>query len=234
MTRPRGCRAGRPPESPSAAPGEPFDDTTVAAAGPRRSVPSLLEEHPRRAPRRFTLRARAGALLLAVAGFLALAAPAEAQTETEIWSATLYPEVLRPGFEFGCDNGAARFKECSFHLILTDDDFVHDGVTYTINSLSTTTSGSLLLTFTSVTGAAAVAPLTLHVGSTTLAFADGSSLGDGVAWFFSGVSWPAYDPVDLSITAVEPPTDTTPPALESATVAGRYLHRPRLRRALRP
>ena len=39
MTRPHGCRAGRPPESPSPAPGDPSDDTTVLEAHPRRAAP---------------------------------------------------------------------------------------------------------------------------------------------------------------------------------------------------
>ena len=76
MSRPHGCRAGRPPESPSPAPGAPSDDTTV------------LEAHPRRAARRVAsaLRRYGAVLVLTLA---ALAAPlSTAQAQSSVLSTT--------------------------------------------------------------------------------------------------------------------------------------------------
>ena len=51
MTRPHGCRAGGSPESPSPAPGDPSDDTTVAAAGRPAAFASLRDFPPPCGPR---------------------------------------------------------------------------------------------------------------------------------------------------------------------------------------
>ena len=73
MTRPRGCRAGRPPESPSPAPGEPSDDTTVAAAGRPAAFASLRDS------RRPVARHGVAAFLLCS---VALLAPTWAHAQT--------------------------------------------------------------------------------------------------------------------------------------------------------
>ena len=180
--------------------------SSTAPAGPRRSVPSVLEEHPRRAARRFRLRALAGALLLAVAGFLALAAPAEAQTQ--IWSATLSPQGITSD-EDGCWNGFTG-QECSNSSILSGDDFSHNNVTYTISRL-TVASLFMTLAFTAELGTAADS-FTLNVDGTAFTFADGISSGSAVQWILPGISWSSSDTVSVSITAssgVETPTSPT-------------------------
>ena len=79
MSRPHGCRASRPPESPSPAPGDPSDDTTVLAVHPRRAARWVAS-----APRRCGAVLVLALLLCSVA--LLLPTWAHAQTAATITS----------------------------------------------------------------------------------------------------------------------------------------------------
>ena len=68
--------------------------------------------------------------LLAATALLALAAPAQAQTE--IWSATLTPHDLGFG-ALGCNNTASNTAgECSNTAVLSDNDFTLGSTDHTI------------------------------------------------------------------------------------------------------
>ena len=75
-----------------------------------------------------TLACRA---LLAATALLAMAAPAQAQTE--IWSATLTPVNIGGSGILGCLD--VPFAQCSITAILSDDDFTHDSTDYTVFGL---------------------------------------------------------------------------------------------------
>ena len=69
--------------------------------------------------------------LLAATALLALAAPAQAQTE--VWSATLTPVDLSGGI-LGCTNGVPTAR-CSSTSLLSEDSFNYDSTDYTITGL---------------------------------------------------------------------------------------------------
>ena len=147
--------------------------------------------------------------LVALAVFFAPGAqPAQAQTTT-VWSATL---TVARDTQIGLI-GCARDAPCSSQL--TDDDFTYDGVEYAFTSMSV--SGSSLNTrINKPIPAALKSALTLHVGSSQLAFADATYSGsDHIAtWTNTGLSWSAGDTVSLSLTA---PSTTTPPPTTATT-----------------
>ena len=191
MTRPRGCRSGRSPESLSPAPGEPSDDTTV------------LEEHPRRAPRRVRLRALAGASLLAFAGFLALPAPAQAD---EVWSATMTvgQSSAVPGFP--------GYSSLLNYGSLDDTAFAIGATTYTVRAVLSDqqTAGSFTISIQLNTALAAsdVTRLVYVVGTTRLALSNATvvnlSGGDTSYRWASSLTLAVGDTVTLQLTT--PPT----------------------------
>ena len=138
---------------------------------------------------------RACLALLAATALLALAAPAQAQTE--IWSATLTPVDLGDGV-IGCLAGVAA---CSSTAILSDDDFTHDSTDYTVVALYVETSG--LFTFiVDATITTETAALTLVVGSTSLVLADATTRGRvGRIWASSGVSLTVGTAINVKLTA---------------------------------
>ena len=146
---------------------------------------------------------RACLALLAATALLALAAPAQAQTE--IWSATLTPVDLGDGV-IGCLAGVAA---CSSTAILSDDDFTHDSTDYTVVALYVETSGlftfSVDTTITTETNA-----LTLVVDSTSLVLADATTRGRiGRIWASSGVSLTVGTAINVKLTAAAS-TNTAP------------------------
>ena len=160
----RRARGGSAPQA--SRPASPLRSPSTVPAGPRRSVPFVLEEHPRRAARRFRLRALAGALLLAVAGFLALAAPVAAQTHTTLWTAELAVGTftLYDDDAFGCNADAA--SDCAD--LLSEDEFSYDNTTHKIVLLSS--QGEYFdIEFAEPPGEAS-ASFILIVGGTSLAF----------------------------------------------------------------
>ena len=82
---------------------------------------------------------RACLALLAAAALLALAAPAQAQTE--VWSATITPQLVSSGGGFsdvlGCDNASSNTAAaCSETSVLSDDDFTYNSTTYVIRKFT--------------------------------------------------------------------------------------------------
>ena len=236
MTRPRECRAGWPPESPSPAPGEPSDDTTVAAAGlpaafaslrdslrpvARHGVaafllcsvallltlPSALAGGPRRLP--------ALAAVLALLALTLLPAPGQAQTPTTLWTATLtVGEFTLYGADaFGCNDDPA--SDCAD--LLSEDEFSYDNTTHKIVLLSS--QGEYFdIEFAQPPGEASDSFI-LIVDGTSLAFSDASESTPLWSWDSPPAPmWSADDTVSLSIV-VAAPVENTPPEFpaESAT-----------------
>ena len=146
--------------------------------------------------------------LLAATALLALAAPAQAQTE--IWSATLTPQDLG-NRALGCDSTEdnTAFK-CSNTAVLSDNDFTLGSTAHTIGFIELTDE-SLQIIFTGVFTDADT--LVLVLGTTSLAFSDGivtTGSGDGGRiWFSPGISWTARTDVSvrlISLTAPGAPT----------------------------
>ena len=112
---------------------------------------------------------RACLALLAATALLALAAPAQAQTE--VWSTTLTPASLLNGL--GCFNGVPN-AECSNTSVLSEDSFTYDSTDYTVFQLFVSTDGSFsFIVDTIIT--AEIDALTLVVGSTSLVLADATT-----------------------------------------------------------
>ena len=119
-----------------------------------------------------------------------------------IWSATLTAGSLQSGAD-GCDNGVAG-KECS--TLLSDDEFTHNNVTYTIDYLSKSAL-SFFIGFEHDLGTDAEA-FTLEDGFVSLEFADADEFSARVRfWDDSGIEadWITGQTVSLSIdvTAAE-------------------------------
>ena len=141
----------------------------LSASGPHRS--SLWPQlRPRESAATLLRGARACLALLAAAALLALAAPAQAQSE--IWSTTLTPRNL--GFNlFGCSNGVASGR-CSSTTILSEDSFTYDSTDYNITALFVRPNGKFeFIVDADIT--TATAALTLVVGSTTLVFTEATT-----------------------------------------------------------
>ena len=143
--------------------------------------------------------------LLAATALLALAAPAQAQTE--IWSATLTPGDLGGGI-LGCSNGVSHAR-CSNTSFLSEDSFNHDSTDYNIAGLFVRSNGrlefSVLADITTATAA-----LTLVVGSTSLVLADATTINTRSRyWSSSGVSLTAGTDITVKLTA--PGTPNTAP-----------------------
>ena len=136
-------------------------------------------------PRRASLRgARACLALLAAAALLALAAPAQAQTE--VWTATLTPADLSGGI-LGCSNGGSTAR-CSSTSVLSADSFNYDSTDYNITVLLLRPDGRFQLQLDAELTTNTAADLTLVVGSTSLVLADGDIAVQTRIWSSSGVS----------------------------------------------
>ena len=185
----------------------------LSASGPHRS--SLWRRlRPRENAATLLRGARAWLALLAAAALLALAAPAQAQTE--VWSATLTTVDL--GFNlFGCSNGVPSGR-CSNTSFLSEDSFTYDSTNYTITDLFTRTAGGNLefkvdTDFTTDT----IADLTLVVGSTSLVLSGGTASSNIKLIFDSpGITLTAGTDITVKLTA--PGTPNTPPTAAHNTV----------------
>ena len=156
---------------------------------------------------------RACLALLAATALLALAAPAQAQTE--IWSATLTPGDLGSGI-LGCSNGVSHAR-CSNTSFLSEDSFTYDSTDYTIAGLFVRSTGrlefSVLADITTATAA-----LTLVVGSTSLVLADATTINTRSRyWSSSGVSLTAGTAINVKLTAAAS-TNTAP--MGAPTITG--------------
>ena len=155
---------------------------------------------------------RACLALLAATALLALAAPAQAQTE--VWSTTLTPASLLNGL--GCFNGVPN-AECSNTSVLSEDSFTYDSTDYTVFQLFVSTDGSFsFIVDTIIT--AEIDALTLVVGSTSLVLADATTKpAQGRTWASSGVSLTAGTAVTVKLTA---PGTTNTAAMGAPTITG--------------
>ena len=183
----------------------------LSASGPHRS--SLWRRlRPRENAATLLRGARACLALLAAAALLALAAPAQAQTE--VWTATLTPADLTLSI-LGCSN-AVEDGTCSSTTILSEDSFNYDSTDYTITLLFVRSGGNFELTVDAdIT--TATAALTLVVGSTSLVLADADTISTRRrVWENSGVSLTEGTDITVKLTAA---TTNTPPTAADNTVA---------------
>ena len=146
------------------------------------------------------------ALLLGALGLFA-AAPAQAQSTTTVWTATLTVDASSD--RRGCLPGRFPGDVCSTGL--TDDEFTHGGTDYTIIGLWHETEVNLeILNFSGSALKTALSGLTLHLGTHTFAIDDASTTSSGVWWAKpSALSWSEGDTVTVKLTA---PAATTKPA----------------------
>ena len=205
MTAPRAREANDPPSPPDRRPprrgggSSPSTYASSAAGGLR----GLLR------PARRTALAAAGLAGL-VLGSLALAPPAQAQSTTEIWSATMSVGQIGNLFGFIASGQAGS---------LSDRTFSHAGTDYTINDLFTQPLGGTRRTFhfslNKRIRQSAVSDLTLVVGSDEFVLANGTIAPSGlsVSWGTSGLSWSDGDSVSLSLKAI-----TGRPELDEGTI----------------
>ena len=150
--------------------------------------------------------ARACLALLAAAALLALAAPAQAQTE--IWTATLTPGDLQLSI-LGCGNHIDSAR-CSSTTVLSEDSFNYDSTDYTITMLFVRSGGNFELTVDAdIT--TATAALTLVVGSTSLVLADADTITTRKRiWNSSGVSLTIGTDIAVKLTTTAPVTNIAP------------------------
>ena len=156
---------------------------------------------------------RACLALLAATALLALAAPAQAQTE--VWSATLTPGDLGSGL-LGCTNGVSTGR-CSSTSLLSEDSFNYDSTDYNITGLFLRPDGRFQFQVDAdIT--TATAALTLVVGSTALVLADAPTiLSNTRIWNSSGVSLTIGTDITVKLTA--PGTPNTA-AMGAPTITG--------------
>ncbi len=170
-------------------------------------------------------------LQMAVYG-TAKAAPAPATEMVPagaIWSASLTVDDLGGGWPYyGCGHWNAGFVKCA--VMLSDDDFVHGGVTYRIHALEWNAReerlGLDLGPDHDASVLTALGSLTLHVDGRTFAFGDARFNGaDGIHWPWDG-PWREGQRVSLALTDGGTPSsepEATAPALEWARVNGAEL-----------
>ena len=155
------------------------------------------------------------ALLLAVLVVALASSPpaAQAQTQTEVWSATLTVRNLVSGI-LGCSNSVA-LDECSSTSILSDDDFTHASTDYEIDQLFVRPNGQLQIEF-DTTIATGSENLILDVAGTEFAFDDADVKGGAYRqWNDSGLSWSVGD--TIAVKLLEPSTDSGTVTLVSNT-----------------
>ena len=224
---------GRPPSraqatcSPPAS--RPAPPSGPSSAGPWR--PGTPRSSDRLLDR---LRQTASGCLLACAALLAvLAAPAAAQDENEVWSATLTVAAQDPNRGLtisGCAGGWDEADQCASRL--TSTQFTYDEVTITVRGLSLwdyadDRQSRLCLRVSPSSFYTYPDPpfhwqsLTLHVGDSHSFKAIETtyvepSIYNAICWD-TDLEWQDDDTVALSITEGE--RDLTAPSLESATVA---------------
>ena len=154
------------------------------------------------------------ALLAAAALLVALAAPAQAQTE--VWSATLTTGDLSSGI-LGCSNGVGTAR-CSSTSVLSEDSFTYDSTAYNITGLFVRSNGQLEFIVDVDLTTTTLADLTLVVGSTSLVLSGGTASGTVKLIFSSsGVSLTAGTDITVKLTA--PGTPNTA-AMGAPTITG--------------
>ena len=157
-------------------------------------------------------------------------------TASAIWSATL---TVDGGSSYGC-NGRDTwpFSHDACSSALTDDDFTHGGVDYTIDAVTADTDRGLLLRFSgigSATAKTALSALTLTVGAgpTARSFRISDATVDGVGQVSGAdvflkwgsattLGWEPGDTVALKLTS--PPPPPPPQTVWSATLTAKKVN----------
>ena len=190
MTAPRAREQADPPSPPDRLPprrgGRPSAETYSAAGRLRGLV---------RSGRRAVLAA-AGLTAIVLAAGLALAPPAQAQTTTQIWSATLTPAAIAGTVVVGYDqvNGT-----------LSDQTFSYNRKNYTFEAVQNVVQGGSNLLFVRVSrnfDRAARSDLIMVVGTAEFSLANASVSGDEARWSNTGLGWSAGTDVSLSLKAI--------------------------------
>ena len=165
---------------------------------------------------------RACLALLAAAALLALAAPAQAQTE--VWSATLTTGDLSSGI-LGCSNGVGTAR-CSSTSVLSEDSFTYDSTAYNITGLFVRSNGQLEFIVDVDLTTTTLADLTLVVGSTSLVLSGGTASGTVKLIFSSsGVSLTVGTAINVKLTAPGTPNTaaTGAPTITGTAQVGKTL-----------
>ena len=135
----------------------------------------------------------------------------------EIWSATLTVKDLGSNF-LGCATQEAN-KGCEPGELLTDNTFSYDSVDYTIGIIDLGAGALGIETNANPFNAAALADLTLNVGSASFPFADASHSQGQLIWTSTGLTWSEDDMIALSIDADPPPMLVTAQVETATTLA---------------
>ena len=143
-----------------------------------------------------------------------------AQAQTEVWSATMTVGELTD--QAGTGIGIFGYSASAGYGSLTDTDFTRGSTTYTVRAVANNQiAGSdvkLGITLDTALPASDVEGLVLHVGTSSFAFSDRNVFelvsGDVRYSWDSSLNLSVGDTVAVRLTLL----DTTPPALESATV----------------
>ena len=197
-----------------------FPDALAPGAESRHTTGCVMSRlsasEPHRSSLRWRLRPRENAVtllrgaraclaLLAVAALLALAAPAQAQTE--VWSATLTPQVISNSGTLGCKNSNPAAQECSNTSVLSDDDFTLGSTDHVIAVIGLTADALSLSHTPALTD---VDPLFLVLGTTFLALSDATSIqgGEILLWGGTGLSWTAGTDVSVRLISATAPAVT--------------------------
>ena len=191
-------------------------------AGRPRNTEAGLTVHDLPAPRtmpgveRCLLRSRpcvaavrlTAAVLVLAAASLVLVRPAFAQ---DIWSPTLNVGNVASNIVLGCQNGGASRVLCSDSSVLSDDDFIVNGVTYEVRLFYYSTAGGvqeLSLGLNPTPSQNDFAALQIHVGTTAFDFADAAFSSDGAVSWRTTLSWSVGDAISVRI-ALPPPAAPT-------------------------
>ncbi len=139
---------------------------------------------------------------------------------TTFWSATL--TVDEANEYYGCDNEDEDQADCSDSSVLSNDEFVHDGTTYTVGRFYwSEVDQELVLAFDGKTGAAAKAALgslTLHLGSHSLAVSAASASSTALVWNFNpSPAWSDGDKVTVRLRMPATRADTTAPTVTAGS-----------------
>ena len=134
----------------------------------------------------------------------------QAQTQPEIWSATVTPGALSSlvgWWDRDPDIGA-----------ITDKDFTYDSVTYSVIHIRVSSAGNLQLNVDQAFTATAMANLVLDVDGSQFALSDSTGATDALrTWASSGVSWTVGTDVALKMLAE---TGANSPATGAPTISG--------------
>ena len=148
--------------------------------------------------------------LIALAVFVVHdAQPAEAQQTTTVWSATLKAGTIMTNV-FGCWNGSSFISwRCTRTVSLTDDDFSHNGTSYSIRKITLNVATETLEVVLDKAFPQDIRTAgKLHVGSSRLSLSSASfsNASRTAKWSNTGLAWSNGTRVRLSLTT--PVTDS--------------------------